>query len=579
MFRYLTLLFFLFSSAVWAVNEDLAPESATGQQESRSVTAQAFIAVSAHPLATEAGYRALQKGGSAVDAAIAIQAMLTLVEPQSSGIGGGAFMLYWDNEKKRLFAYDGRETAPATVDENLFVKPDGQPMNWYDALVGGRSVGTPGVLHMLETAHVEHGKLPWHVAYVDAIKRARAGFEVSPRLHQLIKSNINPGLDRYPAARRYFYTSEGEPLPVGTLLKNPELANSLAGIARSGAGYFYKGPLARQIITSIQYAADNPGHLSLDDLADYRTEIRDPLCLPYLSYKVCGFPPPTSGGVTVLQILKLLEQQPMDAFNPQGVHFNHLFTQASRLAYADRARYLADSDFVEVPVEGLLSEKYLAQRRNSLHTHRDSGKASAGTPDAALERQDDQSPELPSTTHFVVVDAEGNAVSMTSSIEMAFGSTLMAGGFLLNNQLTDFSFVAEKDGELVANRVEAGKRPRSSMSPFMVFDQNDQLVAMIGSPGGSRIINYVAQSLLVMLNHPEIPLQDVVNLPHISNRNSVTELEQDTAAAELSAELEARGHTIKVRDLNSGLHGLRKEADGLWHSAVDNRREGAAKGE
>ncbi|MBE9396848.1 gamma-glutamyltransferase [Pontibacterium sp. N1Y112] len=578
MFRHLILALLLFSSPLWAVNEDQVPETATGQQESQTVKAEKFLAVSAHPLATEAGYKALKNGGSAVDAAVAIQAMLTLVEPQSSGIGGGAFMLYWDNENKQLHAYDGRETAPATADENLFIKPDGKPMNWYHALVGGRSVGTPGVLKMLETAHVAHGKTPWHILYVDAVKQARKGFKVGPRLHELIKSDINPGLNRYPATRAYFYTDAGEPLPVGTVLKNPTLANSLAGIARSGAGYFYGGPLARKIIASVQQATDNPGHLSLDDLEDYRAQERDPLCRPYLTYKVCGFPPPTSGGVTVLQILKLLEQQPLAELDPKGVEFNHLFTQASRLAYADRARYLADTDFVEVPVDGLLDESYLAQRRQLLSLDKDAGTAQAGTPEPALNRRDDQSPELPSTSHFVAIDQWGNAISVTSSIEMAFGSTLMAGGFLLNNQLTDFSFVAEKDGELIANRVEAGKRPRSSMSPFMVFDQNDQLIAAIGSPGGSRIINYVAQSLLVSLNH-KLPLQQVVNLPHVSNRNSLTELEENTDATKLAEALEARGHTVKVRDLNSGLHGMHKDEDGIWHSAVDNRREGSAQGE
>lgn len=578
MIRLLFFCFLFVSSSAWAVNEDLAPEAATGDQHREAIQAQQLMAVTAHPLATEVGYKILKNGGSAADAAVAIQAMLTLVEPQSSGIGGGAFMLYWDNENKQLNAYDGRETAPATADENLFIKPDGDPMNWYDALVGGRSVGTPGVLRMLELAHTQHGKTPWHLLYVDTVQQARKGFKVGPRLHQLIKSRINPGLDRYPAARNYFFTPEGEPLPVDTLLKNPALANSLAGIARSGAGYFYLGPLARKIINSVQDADDNPGHLSLDDLADYRAQERDPICLPYLRYKVCGFPPPTSGGVTVLQVLKLLENQPLAELDPQGAQFNHLFTQASRLAYADRARYLADADFVDVPVNGLLDESYLERRRQLINPTMDSGKASAGKPHAAPDRQDDRSPELPSTSHFVVVDKWGNAVSMTTSIEMAFGSTLMAGGFLLNNQLTDFSFVAEKDGELIANRVQAGKRPRSSMSPFMVFDQNNQLIAAIGSPGGSRIINYVAQSLLVSLNH-NLPLQQVVDLAHISNRNSITELEENSNTATLLQELEAMGHTVKVRDLNSGLHGMRKDENGVWHSAVDKRREGSAKGE
>lgn len=575
---YLLFLLLFLQQPLSAVEEDLAPESDTGLQQSQSFTSQHSMVVTAHPLATQAGLEILQMGGTAADAAVAIQAMLTLVEPQSSGIGGGAFMLYWDQASQRLKAYDGRETAPAAADHSLFIQ-QGKPMPWVEAMIGGRSVGVPGVLKMLELAQQQHGKLNWSELFNHTIQQANAGFKVTPRLHKLIRQGINPGLNRYPEARNYFFNKDGSPLAVGQLLQNPELANSLQLIAEEGSKAFYQGVIAEQIVNRVSSVADNPGLLTLEDMAAYQAKERDPLCLPYLSYRLCGFPPPTSGGVTVLQILKLLEQ--LGPVQPEAdpVYFAHQFTQASRLAFADRARYLADSDFVEVPTQALLEPSYLAQRAKLIQPQQDMGRASPGKPEAKLFSQaDDQSPELPSTSHLVVVDRWGNAVSMTTSIEMAFGSTLMAGGFLLNNQLTDFSFKAINNGRIIANRVQPNKRPRSSMSPFMVFDQQGQLHAAVGSPGGSRIINYVAQSLLWMLN-TDLALQDAINQPHISNRNGLTELEAGTPAEQLQSQLEKMRHKIKIRDLNSGLHALRKLPEGGWESGVDNRREGLALGQ
>jgi len=568
----------LLPTIAFAVNEDLAPESATGILTQKQISARHQLVVTAHPLATQAGYKVLQQGGSAADAAVAVQAMLTLVEPQSSGIGGGAFMLYWDNSKQQLSAFDGRETAPASADENLFMTGEGSPMDWWDAMVGGRSVGTPGVLAMLELSQKKYGKQPWASLFSDAIEQSESGFTVSPRLHQLLASKMNPGLGRYPQAREYFFTPAGEPLPVGYQLTNPRLAGSLRQIAERGASALYEGPLSEKIVAAVKQASDNPGKLEQSDLKDYRAVERQAICRPFRQYRVCGFPPPTSGGVTTLQILRLMElaeQQPLTA---DTVDFYHLLSQASRLAYADRARYLADSDFIQVPVDELLDDEYLQQRSKLISPLKDMDKAHPGELPAKISRADDRSPELPSTSHFVIVDRWGNAVSMTSSIEMAFGSTLMAGGFLLNNQLTDFSFVAEADGKPVANRVQPGKRPRSSMSPMMVFDQDNHLIAALGSPGGSRIISYVAKNLYLKLSS-DTSLQQAFNSPHVVNRNGVTELEAGTSAEQFAEPLQALGHEIKIRDLNSGLHGFFRQTDGSWESAVDPRREGTARGD
>ncbi len=559
-----------------AIDESLAPENATGWRHRAPVVVDNTLVVSAHPLATRAGLSMLDNEGSALDAAIAVQAMLTLVEPQSSGIGGGAFLLYWDARRQQLFAYDGRETAPAAATPDLFLNAEGRPLPWQQALVGGRSVGTPGVLRMLELAHRRHGQLPWQQTFGPAISQAREGFSVTPRLHQLIADGINPGLGRYAEARDYFFTAEGTPLPVGTRLRNPALADSLTLIAEQGADAFYRGPLAEKIVTAVEAAGDNPGRLQRQDLAEYRPRERTPLCRPYREYRVCGFPPPTSGGVTLLQILGLMATQELRIGALPDLVFSHRLTQASRLAYADRGRYLADADFVEVPVDALLNADYLLQRAKLIDPARDMGQAEPGEP-TLLERADDQAPEQPSTSHFVIRDAEGNLVSMTTSIEMAFGSTLMAGGFLLNNQLTDFSFLPEQDGKPVANRIAPGKRPRSSMAPVIVFDKDNRPVAALGSPGGSRIINYVAQTLLLML-HTELSLQEILHQGHVSNRNGLTELEQGTSAEQLLFELQDRGHPVKIRELNSGIHALRRRDDGRWEAGVDPRREGLALG-
>ena len=546
-----------------------------GRVEQHLVHAKQYMVSSASPYASEAGMRILQKGGTAIDAAIAVQMVLTLVEPESSGIGGGGFALYWDNTGKQLSSYDGRETAPIQVDETLF-QADGANMNWWEALAGGRAVGTPGIVAMLTKVHQKYGKLPWHALFEDAIQLAEEGFEVSPKLARSITDKTNPALGRYETAWRYFFPG-GKPLAAGTMKKNPELAMTFRRLALLGAKSFYKGQIALDIVDTVQTAADNPGLLTTDDLARYQAIERPPVCASYKAYQLCGMGPPTSGGMTVIQILKLLENKALYQHQPISVESAHAFTQAARLAYADRAKYMADADFVSTPVAGLINADYLRQRA-TLIAEKDMRSARAGTPpNANRDWLPSGSPEQPGTTHFSIVDAQGNGFSMTSSIEMAFGSTLMVRGFLLNNQLTDFSFSDQhQDGTKIANRVQGGKRPRSSMSPFMVFDQQGELVMLVGSPGGSRIINYVAKTMLGVLEWG-LDIQTAINLPHYSNRNGRTELEQGTSAETLKTGLEAKGHDVIVRTLNSGIHGIVITPEGLFGGA-DPRRLGKVLG-
>jgi len=570
----LTLLAILFTT-VSIAKEARYPEFGNGRIEQKLVEAKEYMVSSANPYASEAGMRILEKGGSAIDAAIAVQMVLNLVEPESSGIGGGAFSLYWDNKNKKLSSYDGREKAPMAADGKLF-QENGKNMNWWEALAGGRAVGVPGVVAMMEKVHKQHGKLPWAVLFEDAIKLSEEGFEISPKLAKSITNKTNPALGRYEKAWQYFFPN-GKPIEAGVIKKNPELAMTFRRIALLGAKGFYKGQIALDIVDAVQSAADNPGLLTVKDMVMYEAIERPPVCAKYKVYKICGMGPPTSGGMTVIQILKLLENKNLEKYPALSVEAVHLFTQAAKLAYADRGKYMADADFVNVPVEGLIDEAYLDERSRLINIEKDMGKASAGVPHNADENwKVSISPEQPSTTHFSIVDKEGNGFSMTSSIEMAFGSTLMVRGFLLNNQLTDFSFSEEKDGEKIANRVQAGKRPRSSMSPFMVFDEDENLVMLIGSPGGSRIINYVAKTILGVLDW-KMDIQAAISLPHFVNRNGNTDLEQGTEVAKLKAMLEAKGHKVSVRDLNSGLHGIVITKTGLQGGA-DPRRVGRALG-
>lgn len=574
MFRPIPLLAAALALPAWAQTPDNAsPEAASGYTAKAVVESRRDMITTANPLASDAGLAILAHGGSAVDAAIAAQLVLGLTEPQSSGIGGGAFMLYWDG--KALTSFDGRETAPAAATPTLF-QQQGKAMPFYDAVVGGRSVGVPGVIAMLELAHRKGGRLPWKALFQPAIRLAEQGFPLSPRLHTLLADERFLRDD--PVARAYFYQADGSPRPVGTLLKNPDYAATLRRIADGGAAAFYQGDTARAIVAKVNGHARNPGQLSLADLAAYRAQERPPLCGPYRGWKVCGMGAPSSGGVAVLQMLGVMQRFDLAAMRPTSPDAVHLFAEAGRLAFADRSRYLADPAFVAVPSAGLIDAGYLKSRSALISMERTLGEAAAGTPPGATQRAGrDTAPELPSTSHLNVVDRDGRVVSMTTSIEDQFGSRLMVDGFLLNNQLTDFSFSPEdKDGP-VANRVEPGKRPRSSMAPTLVFDTQGRFYAAVGSPGGSRIIGYVTQTLLALLDWKLDP-QQAVSLPHYGSRNGpVTELEAGQGLDALAPQLTARGQQVKAVDMTSGLSAIVRGDHG-WLGGADPRREGTARG-
>jgi len=573
-----------------------APESASGfRTDLRTQHAEKYMAAAANPLAAEAGREMLRRGGSAIDAAIAMQAVLTLVEPQSSGIGGGALIVLWDGKAVRT--YDGRETAPAGATERLFLQADGQPMPFTEAQIGGRSVGTPGVLRALELAHRKHGRLPWAQLFAPAIKLAEQGFAISPRLHQLIASDSS--MQRSPEMVAYFRNADGSPKAIGTNLKNPALAAVLTRIAQEGPDALYTGAVAEEIVTKVQGHA-NPGSLSLNDLRTYQAKERAPLCTDYKRWQVCGMPPPSSGGIAVAQILGTLQaveardkrlalapMKPVETNAPAGIEPTpqavHLISEAERLAYADRAQYVADSDFVPVPVKGLVDPAYLASRAALIGEH-SMGTAKPGTPPGIqVAYAPDRSPLRISTSQVVAVDDAGGAVSMTTTIESAFGSHVMVQGFLLNNEMTDFSFIPEENGQKVANRVEPGKRPRSSMAPTLIFDrQNGEFLATVGSPGGSQIIEYVVKSTVGLLDW-NLDAQAAINLPNFGSRNGPTELERGQFSPALIQALKDKGHSVSEIDMTSGTQAIVriKDAQGKTSLAggADPRREGQALGD
>jgi gamma-glutamyltranspeptidase/glutathione hydrolase len=607
------------ASAAAATASAAQPEAGSGWTPKPGWTFNRSAVAAAHPLAADAGLAMLRAGGSAIDAAIAAQAVLTLVEPQSSGIGGGALLLYWDG--RAVQAWDGRETAPAAADPRAFLGADGRPLAQGDAVFGGRAVATPGALAMLEAVHQRHGRLPWAQLFAPAIALCDSGFPLGARLHALLLRD--PLLRRDAQARAYFYRADDSPHPVGHRLKNPALAAVLRAVAAGGSAAFHRGPIAADLVARVRGHAV-PGSLSLDDMAAYTPLQRLPLCADWQDLRVCGFPPPSSGQIATLQILGLLQAvpasgpgavaagsgEPPGADGAPGADWLHLYFEASRLAYADRAQFVADPAFVPAPAgdwASLFDRAYLQERAALIGTRR-MPTVSAGQPGgkrSAFAPMPDQ-PEH-GTSHLSIVDAAGHAVALTTSIEAAFGARLMAdggsglpGGYLLNNQMTDFSFQpSDAQGRPVANRIEPGKRPRSSMAPTLVFSRpNGQggptpetdragqtgqtarqgcLLMVLGSPGGPVIPHFIAHSLLGSLAWGR-DLQRAFELPHFAHLGGPALLEAGRFAPATVQALRARGHGVVETELTSGLHGLQRSAAG-WLGAADPRREGTVRGE
>lgn len=561
------------------VRARFAPEGASGTSAKTQVIAPNFMVSAANPHAVDAGVAILKAGGSAVDAAIATQLVLNLVEPQSSGIGGGAFIVLFDAAEKKVRTYDGRETAPAAAQPDRFLR-DGRRMSFRTVVNSGLSVGVPGLVRVMELAHQRHGLLPWARLFEPAIRLSSEGFRVSPRLNLLLNWY---GAKRFvPKARAYFFDPSGQPRPVGYLLKNVEFADTLKRIAEGGSAAFYEdGPIARSIIAALQSAPNANGDMTLQDIADYRALEREPVCFKYRVRRICGMGPPSSGGITVAQTLKLLEgydlsKQAIGVMSPKALH---LIAEAQKLAYADRNRYLADADFVKPP-EGLLAPDYIAKRRRLISDGEAMMRPQAGQPQALAHRRfgADETFERSGTSHISIVDKRGQAVAMTTTIEGGFGSGLWASGFLLNNELTDFSFLpVDAQGRPIANRVEGGKRPRSSMSPTLVFGQDGKLEAAVGSVGGSRIILYVIKSLIALTDW-EMSAQVAADLSNFGSRGGPFEVELGPAAIWQGLKVKPYGHTVVPDLMTSGTHIVVRRPDGLLEGAADPRREGVAEG-
>ncbi|MEK9572689.1 MAG: gamma-glutamyltransferase [Paracoccaceae bacterium] len=556
-----------------AISTEVA-KSLEAKAKGDPVFAKNWMVSVANPHAAAAGARVLSEGGTAADAMVAVQAVLGLVEPQSSGIGGGAFLVWYDSKSGEITTLDGRETAPLAATPRLFQNENGERLKFWDAVVGGRSVGVPGTPALMEAAHKRWGQNSWNSLFSEAIDLADNGFAVSPRLAALVARDAER-LGRFSDTADYFFPNE-QPLVEGHLLTNPAYADLMRRMAKDGAEVIYSGDIARAIIDTVRGAEKNPGVLSLTDLQIYKVKERPAVCVPFRGYQVCGMGPPSSGALTVGQILGLLNQFPPGSSNdPQTLR---LIGDASRLAFADRGRYMADSDFVPMPTKGLLAQDYLSERAKLLNGPDALTEAVPGNPEYSHASlwADDVSLELPSTSHISIVDRFGNALSMTTTIENSFGSRLMTHGFLLNNELTDFSFSSHRNGVPIANRVEPGKRPRSSMSPTIIL-KDGRPTLVIGSPGGSRIIGYVAEAIVAHIDWG-MNIQAAVSIPHAINRFGTYDLEKGTSLEGMVAPLEELGYKVSLRSLNSGLHAISIGENGLFGGA-DPRREGIAIGQ
>ncbi|HUP96760.1 MAG TPA: gamma-glutamyltransferase [Usitatibacter sp.] len=541
-------------------------------QAQAPASAKRYMVAAAHPLAVDAGLAMIERGGSAVDAMIAVQLVLNLVEPQSSGLGGGAYLLYYDARRGKLFAYDGRETAPAGAVPTLLTGADGNALPFAQARAGGRAVGVPGTARLLEVAHARHGKLPWATLFAPAIGLAEQGFPMPARLaHFAARESLAD-----PAAKAWLYDAAGRAKAPGERVVNRDFASLLRTLAAQGADGFYRGDVARDIVRAV-HAPPNAGTLSEDDLAGYRVRDVEPVCAPYRTWRVCGVGPSTYGGIGVLQILGVLERFDLAAVRPGSTEAVHLFSEAGRIAYADRNRYGGDDRFTPVPVAGLVDGAYLAERSQLIRSDRSMGAARAGMPrGATLALADDAMEEIAGTSHVSIVDAQGNAVALTTTIEGIFGSRVVARGLFLNNELTDFNYLPFDEGRLAANSVAPGKRPRSSMAPTMVFDRDGALAVVAGSPGGSQIINYVARALVATLDW-NLDAQRAVALANFGSRNGPTEIERGTELQGVSMALKSMGHDVREIEMNSGLHLIRRVPGG-WQGGADPRVEGVARG-
>ena len=552
------------------------PEMATGKGSAQQITGRQYMVVSAHPLASRIGNEILQRGGSAADAGIAVQLALGLVEPQSSGLGGGAFALYYDAQNKRLNSFDGRELAPTSAGKYLFIDEDGKPMSFAKASIGGRAVGVPGVPRLLETLHKNYGRLSWREVFSPVIGLSQNGFEVSPRLAAMLRAERNNFYADVPT-KLIFYPDSSTPLRSGARLRNPDYTQTLTTLATQGVESFYTGDIAQKIVEKVRANRASAGNMTLEDLAAYQVKERMPVCGLYRGYRICSMGEPSSGGLTLIQILGMLERFDLKAWGKENAKSWHVIAEASRLAFADRNLYMADPDKVQTPGERLIDRQYIAARSALISPDAALRHVEAGTPpdwQAPAPLQGDALIKPPGTSHITIVDGYGNILSMTTSIEQAFGSHVMAGGFLLNNQLTDFSFKPEIDGAPVMNRVEGGKRPRSSMTPVIIFDPSGAPVYALGSAGGSAIIGYVAQRVIGLIDWNMTPAQAMA-MPNIIHRGEVLEAEADAPVTK--EQMAALGHPMEIKDLNSGLTMISLK-NGQLTGAADPRREGVAIG-
>ncbi len=524
----------------------------------------------ADPRATEAGKEILRAGGSAADASMAMMLALTVVEPQSSGIGGGGFLVYHDVKSSDTATIDGRETAPSSATPQLFLKTDGKPMSFRDAVPGGRSVGIPGNIALMAKAHQKWGKLKWAKLFDPAIRLAENGYVVTPRLAGVLAS-FNPLWNDFPATKA-IYWQDGRPKVAGEMVKNPELAALFRTVAKKGAKAFYSGQNAQAIIDAAGKSVRNPTVITKADIASYKAKDRPAVCTTYRVYKLCGMGPPSSGATTVFQILGMVERFDLKALGKDNAKSWHLIAEAMQLAYADREKYLGDADFISVPVAGLLDKGYIASRSALISETTSLPAYTAGTPPGAPTRTAGISGEVSGTTHFVAVDDSGNVATYTSTVESAFGSQLVANGYVLNNELTDFTWVPEKDGAPVANRVQAGKRPVSSMSPTIVFNAKGEAIFTVGAAGGKTIIMQVAKTLIAHLDWG-LPVDQAITTSNLYFRGNGLLIEANTGLAAIAGPLAAFGQTVVQSDPFGKANAAARVGD-KWQGAADPRSEG-----